>query len=267
VDFKSLITFSFYCLIIILQWLRFHEKINISQNKLITLLIIPIALHGYLLYKWIDTIHGQNLSIINILSLSLWLTTILTVITFISKKSVYNLLILMIPLTAITILPSEFLQYRGIIIKTVEEPNNLTHIIMFIITLSVLIMAAIQATIVIGQNYVLKHSSNSKFNHNIIKFLPPLEDTEKFLFKIIDIGFIILTIAIISVFLTLKKISFNANNIHFITLIIVFITWILFAVLLYQRKKNGLRGSKVNYVVLLSVIVLLASFISHKYMV
>ena len=69
--------------------------------------------------------------------------------------------------------------------------------------------------------------------------LPSLHDSEKFLFQTITIGFILLSIALITGFLFLEN-MFQQHVAH--KTILSILAWVLFAVLLWGRWYLGWRG-------------------------
>lgn len=253
----ALNTMILYLGVMILQRRQIKGKAIMPRKLAIACNLIPLIFHAYLLHQWIDTPAGQNLSITNMASFIAWLTAIF--ITFAAlQKQVENLLFVIIPLNMFSILAVMMYPSQYIIMKTANTPFSLLHIIIATITLSILLIAAVQASIIIVQNYALRHSNNNKF----IKFLPPLEIMEQLLFQIIFIGFIVLSLTIAGVIMFMPNIT---TSIGLAKIILAITTWGLFAVLLYQRKRYGLRGVKANVFVLIGVSILILGYFGHQY--
>jgi ABC-type uncharacterized transport system permease subunit len=112
---------------------------------------------------------------------------------------------------------------------------TLVHIFLSMAAFSILIIAALQASLISILNYMLKAN---KFG-SLLKLMPPLETMEVFLFRIILLGFAILSVSFLTAVLTLRDL-FSSLNIQKILLSLL--AWLLFAILLYGRYKSGWRG-------------------------
>lgn len=133
------------------------------------------------------------------------------------------------------------------------------HILLAILTFSVVCIAALQAVLLHLQDRVLHRPGRASA---IIKKLPPLETMERLLFRTVILGFLLLTAMLIS------SISFFPHIFQLPllkkTLLVIF-TWSVFAMLLLGRYAFGWRGRKAVYYtlagfVLLVVIVFPLSF-------
>ena len=87
----------------------------------------------------------------------------------------------------------------------------------------------------------LKANKVSQKNQNfLIKSFPPLQTMENFLFQLIWIGVILLTLSLGSGFLFYENL-FEQKLLHKVTL--SFIAWITFIILLWGRYNKGWRGN------------------------
>jgi ABC-type uncharacterized transport system permease subunit len=71
--------------------------------------------------------------------------------------------------------------------------------------------------------------------------LPPLQTMESLLFRLVWMGFILLTAALLSGSVFSHEIFGKAFEFNHHT-VLAFIGWCVFATLLYQRINNGIRG-------------------------
>ena len=231
----SFLAFLIYSVASLLQFLYLFSKLEFSKTKLITLGTVAITLHGYVLYRWINTPIGQNLSSSHLFSLVCWLISITALIgTF--RKTFENLILFILPIAACSILLG--LLFPGsAIFHTKEHPIALLHVLSAILAFGILGMAALQASLLYFQNYFLKNHSG----YNMVRIMPPLESMEKLLFNIIWIGFFLLTTALLSVFL----LPTYLGTINYLQKIILsLLAWSLFGFLLYGHYRFGLRGTK-----------------------
>jgi len=74
--------------IVIIDALRNHlGQSQFSKSRFLTTLGLSLAGHTYLLYRWIETSQGQDLSLSNIASMTTWIMGILIFISSFKKIS------------------------------------------------------------------------------------------------------------------------------------------------------------------------------------
>ena len=131
------------------------------------------------------------------------------------------------------------------------------HIFISFVTLLVLGMAAFQATLLHFQNRLIR----TKKSTILLKFLPPLETMETFLFQITWLGFILLTASLASATLCVNE-QYTAAQSHKICLSAL--AWIVFAALLYGHHRAGWRGPTAVRWTLVGVVLLIVAYFSSK---
>lgn len=244
-----------YSVTAFLQYQKLFSKLAINKTKLIALSMIAISLHGYVLYRWIDTPVGQNLSASHLFSLVCWLIVLGTACASLVKP-VENLSLFIFPFAALSILLS--IVYPGEhIFQTRHHPYTLFHILMSLLAFSLLGMAAMQAVLLHLQNRLLRN----KAAHGIVKILPPLQTMETLLFQIIWSGFLLLSASLASAFLLTSELVIH-NRLQ--KMILSFLAWALFAVLLYSHHHTGLRGQKAVQWTLAGVGLLIGAYLADK---
>jgi ABC-type uncharacterized transport system permease subunit len=123
------------------------------------------------------------------------------------------------------------------------------HIFLSTIALIVIFTAGVQAVLLRIQDYLLRHSEQ-----HTLKFLPPIETLEKYLFRTILLGFILLIIIFISSLIFFGHIFDPAlREKSILTLAALGI----FALLLWGRYMRGWRGRIAIHWTFLGVILLL----------
>jgi ABC-type uncharacterized transport system permease subunit len=98
-----------------------------------------------------------------------------------------------------------------------------------------LTLAALQGVMLLLQHQAL-HGHNPA---GWIRRLPPMESVEQLMFRFIVIGFVLLTLALVTGFLFLENI-FAQHLVHKTVLSVI--AWLVFAVLLTGRHVAGWRG-------------------------
>lgn len=222
-------------------------------NKTVVWLLgcVAVILHGDLLHHWIDVSGGQNLALVNMLSLVGWLVSVLILIIALLKP-LETLMVFIFPLTALSILLVLFFPGSQII-NTAQDPKQLFHILLAVLTFSVLCIAGWQAILLA----ILEKQVRKKSMALIVKKLPPLQTMETLLFQIIGFGFFLLTIMI------LTSIYFFHDELTLPVIqktILAILAWIVFGCLLLGRHYFGWRSRKAIYGTLIGVILLVVTY-------
>ncbi|MDD4930420.1 MAG: cytochrome c biogenesis protein CcsA [Gallionella sp.] len=197
--------------------------------------LFPIALHGYLLWQGIFSGGGFDLGIFNALSLIAWLTLL---VYWVARffYPIGGLQALVLPLAAVTLLlPGVF-----------PADHQLTHtdLLAFKVHIAVAMLAYSLFTIAM-LHAVLISLVEKRLHHatlpRVLRSLPPLLTMESLLFRMIGIGFILLTLTLISGVLFSEEIFGKAWQFNH-KVLFGFISWVVFAVLLYGHHVYGWRG-------------------------
>lgn len=194
---------------------------------------LAIAFHFYAVYPALITEEGINLSFFNALSIISAFVCLLTLGAMLIR-AMDLLTLVTLPITAITLALALIFPLTHVLPP--DSSNGLkAHVIVSIFAYSLLGLAALQSLLLAMQNHYLH-------NHHpggLVRLLPPLQMMEKLLFELIVIGFICLSLALISGFIFLENL-FAQHLVHKTVLSIL--AWILFAVLLIGRWQLGWRG-------------------------
>jgi ABC-type uncharacterized transport system permease subunit len=229
-------TIVFYAVTFIVLLWRSHRSTNsqITDKRGLMLIAWAISciLHALHLYPQTFTSQGLNLTFYNTVSLVLFIISTLVLILSISKKREFIglfLLPIVVAGIALTILKPE------IQVATSSVRGLQFHIVFSLFAFSVLTISAIQSILLFNQERHLRHAELQ----GITRALPPLHETEKFLFQTITIGFVLLSIALVTGFIFLEN-MFQQHIVH--KTILSILAWVLFAVLLWGRWQFGWRG-------------------------
>ena len=239
-----------------MQALSLQGVFERSKWWVLLLAFIAVCLHGMLLHEWIDIASGQNLNFFNMLSLSAWLVSVL-VIVVVLLKPVEVITLFVFPFTALTIIlilafPAKF------VINTLAYPDMLFHILISVFTFCVLCVAALLAICLAVQEYQLRRNPTGR----IITRLPPLESMEGLLFQVMSLGFILLSVVLIT-----SVYTYHSLLQHYVVLqktVLVLSAWVVFAILLVGRYRYGWRGRKAIYGTLIGVAFLVLAYFASK---
>ena len=214
-----------------------------------------LLLHAIMLYSELFTAGGLNLSFFNAVSLAAWTVAGLLLVSSLSKP-VENLAILALPVAAITVLLD--LRYPGNHLLGQSAGWALrVHVLTSMLAYSLLTLASAQALLLaIQDNHLRRHHPGG-----FIRALPPLQTMEALLFEMISIGFLLLSVALITGFVYLED-MFAQHLVHKTVLSIV--AWIAFATLLWGRYRFGWRGRTAIRWTLVGFAVLMLAYFGSK---
>ncbi|GAB1231900.1 cytochrome c biogenesis protein CcsA [Ferrigenium sp. UT4] len=232
-----LLTFALYAVLAILFWRAQSAGSAEQQNRgaLGFAVIVPLLLHGWLLYDTLFIWGTLNLGLAYALSLILWLTVL---VYWLARRfyPIASLLTLMLPLAAIAAaLPALFPSPRML----VQSPSGLfdTHVLMALLAYSLFTIAALHAGLIALVEKRLHHARMPE----VLKSLPPLMTMETLLFRVIGTGFLILTVTVVSGFFFSDQIF--GHPLQFTHKVLFgMLSWVVFGVLLLGHHFYGWRG-------------------------
>lgn len=218
--------------------------------------ILAVFVHAYLLFITLDLIGDLNLGFFNAISLTCWLVIVIVLLTSITKP-VFNISLLVMPLTAIAVLlallyPSD---------HQLSKQDNFAlelHILLSLVAYSLLTVAALQACLLAFQDRQIRN----KQPMFIMNTLPPLQVMEELLIEIITLGFFILSLSLITGVMFIDNI-FAQHLTHKIVLSVM--AWLVFATLLYGRWSQGWRGQTLTHWTIGGFIALLLAYFGSKF--
>ncbi len=195
--------------------------------------VAAVVLHAGILYSTLYTASGVNLGVSNAASLVFWLLAVLALATA-WRKPLGHLAIILLPLAALGL--GLELVFPGTRMLPADAPIGLRiHVLFSLLAYSVLSLAALVALVLAVEDHLLHNRRPLGAMHA----LPPLQTLERLMFQLIGGGFFLLTLSLFSGFMFLEDI-FNQHLAHKTVLSIV--AWLVFAILLWGRRRFGWRG-------------------------
>jgi len=226
-----------------------------EPNKSILLLgFLASISHIIILFSDTITNNGLNASFVNSFSLVSWLVVLLYLVAEL-RKPVETLGVLVFPTAGFAIFLQLFFPGEGIANGMSFELQ--VHILLSLLAYGLLAIAAGQSILLLIQTHYLKNKQPGGF----IRSLPALQSMETLLFQMIQVGFILLTLALLSGFIFLDDI-FAQHLVH--KTVLSMVAWLLFAILLWGRWHFGWRGKKAIHFTLGGFIFLMLSYFGSK---
>lgn len=233
----ALIAFSAYGVLAVYFW-RAQARGNgdaSSRGAAGYLVLIPLAAHGCLLTQNIFAGGGFNLGLLNALSLIFWLTLL---VYWLARffYPIGGLQALVLPLAAVTVLLPELFPSAHQLENTGLYAFN-AHIAAAMLAYSLFTIAMLHAVLISQVEKRLHHATLPR----VLQNLPPLLAMETLLFRMIGIGFVLLTLTLVSGVVFSEEIFGKAWQFNHKALF-GFISWGVFAVLLWGHHFYGWRG-------------------------
>ena len=245
---------------LIIAFRLFQQEGNrrIPRNLGIGIALLAALGHGILLLGDVAGDRGLNLGFFSAASLVSW-TIALLILGSALTKPVENLGILLFPLAALTIFLG--VRYSSAHFFSADAPWGLrAHVLVSLLAYSVLTLASVQAVLLAIQDHHLRHRHPGGF----IRALPPLQTMETLLFEMIGVGFVLLSLALISGFMFLEDL-FAQRLVHKTILSIA--AWLVFGTLLTGRVRFGWRGQKALIWTLVGFVVLMLAYFGSKFVI
>ncbi|GIZ11180.1 inner membrane protein YpjD [Pseudomonas sp. NCCP-436] len=217
------------------QGLHLSRRSTPNRALLLGLGAFAVLLHTVSLVFQLNDHGALNLDFFNAASL-IACAVIAQVLLACLRIPVHNLLLLLLPLGALTVLLAQFMP-SGTVSPLHAHPGILAHILLSILAYGLLTIAAFQSILLLLQDYQLKHKHPS----GLIKTFPPLQTMESLLFGFLLAGWLALSLSLLSGAVYLDNL-FAQHLVHK-TLLSCF-AWLVFAVLLWGRHQMGWRGHK-----------------------
>jgi ABC-type uncharacterized transport system permease subunit len=197
-----------------------------------------VFLHGVILYFLVVQPEGMNLGFFNALSFTGWLSAVVLLLATLFWP-VESLGILLLPYSALTVILALIFPSQRIVADYQSWPVEV-HIFISILAYSMLALAALQAVLLAIQDRRLHNHHPGGF----VRAIPPLITMEQLLFQMICIGFVLLSLGLISGVLFLEDVSLEdvseQRMVH--KTVLSFTAWLVFGILLWGRWRFGWRG-------------------------
>lgn len=250
-------TLLLYCIATSLQALAFRGRLQADRRASSWLGILALSAHGALAWELIWKQGRLDLGLFPAsVVISALVVGLLLLITW-RKKPLQSLFLAAYPLAALTIIAS--LAFDAPPHALVEPTAGLlAHIVLSITAYSLFTLAAVQAALVMAQNYRLKHNYNSL----LVRNLPPLQTMESLLFDLVWAGVVLLTLAIVSGALFMEDLF--AQHLAHKTLFSL-LAWLVFTGLLLGRQLLGWRGLSAARWTLLGCLLLMLGYYGSKF--
>ena len=224
-------------------------------------LLVPLALHAWLLTGSLLRADGLYLGVGDALSLILWLTVLIYGLASLHYR-LDGLHALVLPAAAVAVLlPVVFPSLRAL--PNTETGAFKAHLLISMLAYSLFTMASLHVMLMAIIERRL-HGSDGGALPPVLRNMPPLLTLEKLLFRIIAAGFVLLTLTIASGVLFSEELFGKPARFNHKTVFGV-LSWLIFAALLGGRWFYGCRGRTAVRWTLAGFLMLVLAYIGSKF--
>jgi|TARA_B110000259_G_scaffold54227_1_gene63933 ABC-type uncharacterized transport system permease subunit len=256
----SALSIFLYCLsaFLIFSQLQYDSNKTLLQPRWLSLMpaFIGLIFHANSLYQSIWHPAGLDLGLFATFSLITWLISIQILLSCVFRQ-IETLGIVMFPLAGLASLVSSMTPATSEQLIVVTNGTIQGHIMISVIAYSLIMLSAVQATLLAYQDRAIRDHNPGGF----IRHIPPIHDMETLLFQLLGFGFIFLSGSLLTGFLYLEDI-FAQHQAHKTMLSLV--AWFILGTLLFGRLQFGWRGKTAVRWTLSSFTLLMIGFFGSK---
>lgn len=223
-------------------------------------ILLPLALHGMLLYQFIFQPDGLKLGVGQAISAIAWLTVAVYWLASL-RNNLEGLQGFVLPFAAISLATPLLLPATHTLLHS-ESLLFKIHLHIAILAYSLFTIAALHALLMA----LVERHLHSRPLSTLLQRLPPLLTMEHLLFRILWAGFILLTLTLASGMLFSEEIFGQALQFSH-KILFALISWAIYAALLAGRQVYGWRGRTAIRWTLSGFAVLLMAYIGSKFVI
>lgn len=242
-----------------------HESVSVEKFDVAPwtkwVVLVGILLHAVVLEFSVFGKLGINLGLGNAMSLIVWLTV---VIYWLGSwlYPIASLQMFVLPIAAIGVLLALLLPSDRVL-SLAARPALAAHLVMSLLAYSLFTIAALQAIL----TSVLDRGLHRGTMPATLRDAPPLIAMESLLLRIIQVGFVLLTLALISGFFFSEQVFGKAitfpHNAH--KVLFGVLSWGIFGAFLIGHRFYGWRGRTAAMLTLVGFGLLLLGYIGSKF--
>ncbi len=219
--------------------------------------VIGLAAHALLLYQhWVATA-PPDVAAIHIFATSAFLMVLLLALSHQFGQSIFHAGLVALPIAGVIVAVEGIAPGPATPLSSIDSGTQV-HIIASLLAFGLLSLAAVYAVfIALLDRFLRQHRVNA-----LVRALPPLETLERLLSRLVLIGFLLLSVSLISGLMFVDNLL--AQHLAHKTLL-SFLAWGIFALLLFGRWRWGWRGRIAVRLTLAGIVLLLLSYFGSKW--
>jgi ABC-type uncharacterized transport system permease subunit len=224
------------------------------------LVLVGVILHGWVLLRAVFVEQGMNLGIGNAISLIIWL---MVLIYWLGSwfYPLVSLQMFVLPIAVVGVLFA-LLVPSDRVLSIASRPALMAHLGLSLVAYSLFTIAALHAILTSALDRGLRRGNTPI----ALRDAPPLIALETLLLRIIQLGFVLLTLALASGFLFSEQVFGKAitfpHNAH--KVVFGVLSWLIYAAFLIGHRFYGWRGRTAATLTLVGFGLLLLGYVGSK---
>lgn len=229
-----------------------------SLRPVYALTLLAVLVHALVLYATVIRASAAlNVGLTNAASLSAWIVAVIFLATALIRPA-YELGAVILPVSGLAVLAAWL--WPPEVADTVKSTGLTVHLLISLVAYGFLALAVVQSVIMSLQDHRLRIHAEA----SVLRKLPPMETMENLLFQFIGIGFVLLSLGLISGFwfsIETLGAAFVFNHHTVLSLI----AWLIFGTLLIGHLRFGWRGKTATRWTIGGFVVLALAYFGWKF--
>jgi ABC-type uncharacterized transport system permease subunit len=254
-DSNLLAAIGLYTLTAVLLYVSIRNHSRAWWLASVATCFVAAAVHIYALSgHWTGA--APEVGILNLMSLCALVIVLMLCTSAFSLNSLYDASIVALPITIVVLVLEWSIPTQGLLLENFSAGASF-HILSSVLAFGVLSIAGVYAFFVAIIDFFLRrHHLNP-----LVTSLPPLETLERLLFRLIAMGFILLTASLMTGLAYIDN-MFEQHLAH--KTILSILAWLLFGLLLWGRWRYGWRGRQAVRLTLAGIFLLVLAYFGSK---
>lgn len=231
-----------------------------GKTSILSISVVAVLTHALIIYITMSPNDQWSMGMTNAFSIvACAVAAIFTILAF--WRPIENLGVAVLPAAAISILGAWLWPADTQALVTPSKQFTL-HLALSVTAYAFLTLAVVQAVLLSTQERRLRHRAPGR----VLKALPPIQTMETVLFLLTGVGFVLLTLTLISGAIytrSLVGVTFTFNH-H---TVLTFLAWLIFGILLIGHFFFGWRGKHAVHWTIGGFVVLVLAYFGTKYVV
>lgn len=251
-----LITALLYAAVAFNRWRRNNDASYQQTER--AALAAGLVFHGWLLVTDLFSSSGVNFGLSNAMSAILWLTVLIYWLASL-RYELHTLQAFVLPPAALSVLLQKLVP-SGHVLPYTGDALFGAHLVIALLAYSLFTFAALHA----GLMAMAERSLHNRKPLIRLPDFPPIMPMERLLFQIIGIGFVLLTLTVVSGIFFTEALFHQALKLNHKTVFSI-LAWLIFGALLLGRRVQGWRGRVAVRWTLSGFGVLLLAYVGSKF--
>lgn len=255
-DIPLILAIAFYMAAAGLLYNSTRNRSSRLRNISLAFAVAGVLFHAGVQYNHWFGGPTMDVSLPHLLSLCALVIMLLLISSAFTRNTLYDAGLVALPLAAAVLLLEWVLPHDIIPLEEFSAGIAL-HLISSVLAFGVLSIAGVYALFVsLIDHFLRRHHLNP-----LVRTLPPLVVLESLLFKLTSVGFVLLTVSLLSGIVFINDI-FAQHLVHKTVLSIL--AWLVFGLLLWGRWRYGWRGRLAVRMTLAGIALLVLSYFGTK---